>query len=66
MDDIFYAYSNIDNLEKVFEDVKRNLPAWRLQIGPEKYKEGTPLIIQAEKQANKKLDPKRYKSGEVD
>ena len=40
MDDILLSDSNIDTLERIFEEVKKMLP-W----GPEKIKKGDYLII---------------------
>ena len=40
MDDILLSYSNIDTLERQFEEVKIVLPKWGLQISPEKIQRG--------------------------
>ncbi|KAL6065033.1 hypothetical protein STEG23_028902 [Scotinomys teguina] len=40
MDDILLADSNADTLEKLFEEVKKILPCWGLQIAPEKIQKG--------------------------
>ena len=37
VDDILLADSNVDTLEKMFEEVKKILPCWGLQIVPEKH-----------------------------
>lgn len=45
MDDILLVDSNSDTLENMFEDVKKSLPCWGLQIAPEKkYKKEILLI----------------------
>ena len=36
MDDILFFDSNSDTLERMFEEVKKVLPKWGLQIAPEK------------------------------
>ena len=40
MDDILLSDSNIDTLERMFEEVKIILPKWGLQIAPEKIQRG--------------------------
>ena len=40
MDDILISNSNIDTLERMFEEVKIILPKWGLQIAPEKIQRG--------------------------
>ena len=40
MDDILLSDSNIDTLERMFEEVKKVLPKWKLQISPEKIQRG--------------------------
>ena len=40
MDDILLSYSNKDTLESMFEEVKKVLPRWGLQIAPEKIQRG--------------------------
>ena len=40
MDDILLSDSNIDTLERMFEEVKKVLPKWGLQIAPEKIQRG--------------------------
>lgn len=44
MDDILLADSNVDNLERRFEEVNKILTCWGLQIVPEKYNEDILLI----------------------
>ena len=39
-DDILLSDSNIDTLERMFEEVKIVLPKWGLQIAPEKIQRG--------------------------
>lgn len=36
MDDAFLSDSNVDALEKTFEEVKKILPCWGLQLAPKK------------------------------
>ena len=36
MDSILLSNSNIDTLERVFEEIKKIVPCWGLQIPPEK------------------------------
>ena len=46
MDDILLSDSNVDILERMFEEVKKVLHNWVLQIAPEKkYKEESLTII---------------------
>ena len=40
MDDILLSDSNADTLERMFEEVKKVLPKWGLQIAPEKIQRG--------------------------
>ena len=40
MDDILLSDSNKDILESMFEEVKKVLPRWGLQIAPEKIQRG--------------------------
>ena len=40
MDYILLSRSNIDTLERTFEEVKKVLPKWGLQITPEKIQRG--------------------------
>ena len=40
MDDILLSDSNKDTLESMFEEVKKVLPRWGLQIAPEKIQRG--------------------------
>ncbi|KAL6087838.1 hypothetical protein STEG23_011789 [Scotinomys teguina] len=40
VDDILLADSNADTLERLFEEVKKILPCWGLQIAPEKIQKG--------------------------
>ena len=40
MDDILLSDSTIDTLERMFEEVKKVLPKWGLQIAPEKIQRG--------------------------
>ena len=40
MDDILLSDSNLDTLERMFEEVKIILPKWGLQIAPEKIQRG--------------------------
>ena len=36
MDDILLSDSNVDTLERMFEEIKKIVPCWGLQIPPEK------------------------------
>ena len=40
MDDILLSDSKIDTLERIFEEVKKVLLKWILQIAPEKIQKG--------------------------
>ena len=40
MNDILLSDSNTDILERIFEEVKKVLPKWELQIVPEKIQRG--------------------------
>ena len=39
-DDILLSNSNVDTLERMFEEVKKVLPKWGLQIAPGKIQKG--------------------------
>ncbi|KAL6083314.1 hypothetical protein STEG23_007305 [Scotinomys teguina] len=66
MDDILLADSNADTLERLFEEVKKILPCWGLQIAPEKIQKGDSINYLGYKIGLQKIRPKRCKLGEID
>ena len=57
MDDILLSDSNIDTLQRMFEEVKKVLPHWRLQIAPEKVPGGDSFNYLGYKRGLQKLTP---------
>ncbi|KAL6091369.1 hypothetical protein STEG23_030322 [Scotinomys teguina] len=59
MDDILLAYSNADTLERLFEEVKKILPYWGLQIAPEKIQKGDSINYLGYKIGLQKIRPQK-------
>ncbi|KAL6090638.1 hypothetical protein STEG23_006836 [Scotinomys teguina] len=59
MDDILLADSNADTLERLFEEVKKILPCWGLQIAPEKIQKGDSINYLGYKIGLQKIRPQK-------
>ena len=65
MNDILMIDSDSDNLEKMFDEVKRILPCQRLQIAPEKRQRGDSINYLGYKISQQKFNHTRYRSEEI-
>ncbi|KAL6045981.1 hypothetical protein STEG23_001675 [Scotinomys teguina] len=59
MDDILLADSNADTLERLFEEVKKILPCWGLQIAPGKIQKGDSINYLGYKIGLQKIRPQK-------
>ncbi|KAL6030846.1 hypothetical protein STEG23_024726 [Scotinomys teguina] len=59
MDDILLTDSNADTLERLFEEVKKILPCWGLQIAPEKIQKGDSVNYLGYKIGLQKIRPQK-------
>ncbi|KAL6087981.1 hypothetical protein STEG23_022841, partial [Scotinomys teguina] len=59
MDDILLADANADTLERLFEEVKKILPCWGLQIAPEKIQKGDSVNYLGYKIGLQKIRPQK-------
>ncbi|KAL6093193.1 hypothetical protein STEG23_016117 [Scotinomys teguina] len=59
MDDILLTDSNADTLERLFEEVKKILPCWGLQIAPEKIQKGDSINYLGYKIGLQKIRPQK-------
>ena len=59
MDDILLSDSNVDTLERMFEEVKKILPCWGLQIAPEKIQRGDSINYLCYKISLQKIRPQK-------
>ncbi|KAL6086199.1 hypothetical protein STEG23_010845 [Scotinomys teguina] len=59
MDDILLTDSNADALERLFEEVKKILPCWGLQIAPEKIQKGDSINYLGYKIGLQKIRPQK-------
>ena len=61
MDDILLADSNLETLEKLFEELKKILPDWGLQIALEKVQRGNSINYLGYKIGLQKIRPQKVK-----
>ena len=67
MDAIFLSDSNAVTLERMFEEVKKVLPKWRLEIAPEKKNTERRFcqLSRLQNRFDRKSKHKRHKLGET-
>ena len=61
MDDILLSYSSVDTSERMFEEVKKNLPCWRFQIALEGIRKGDSINYLGYKIGLQKIRPQKVK-----